>query len=132
MVRCGLAVSPGKPRVPHCEERPGAAHSRRDPECALVDGKPGENRRYHTGRSGREPHTAGGTKSRCGLAVSPGKPRVPHCEERPGAAYFRRDQVCVSGFSRKFHFVDGMCAVQWMEARSSSSPSTLTIKSTES
>ena len=30
---CGLAVKPGKPRVPHCEERPGAAHSRRDPEC---------------------------------------------------------------------------------------------------
>ena len=26
---CGLAVSPGKPRVPLCEERPGAAHSRR-------------------------------------------------------------------------------------------------------
>ena len=24
---------------------------------------------------------------------SPGKPRVPHCEERPGAAYSRRDQV---------------------------------------
>ena len=33
---CGLAVSPGKPRVPYCEERPGAAHSRRDqkgPKC---------------------------------------------------------------------------------------------------
>ena len=29
-VICGLAVSSGKPRVPHCEERPGAAHSRRD------------------------------------------------------------------------------------------------------
>ena len=29
-VRCGLAVSPGKQRVPHCEEWPGAAHSRRD------------------------------------------------------------------------------------------------------
>ena len=27
---CGLAVIPGKPRVPCCEERPGAAHSRRD------------------------------------------------------------------------------------------------------
>ena len=26
----GLAVSPGKPQVPYCEERPGAAHSRRD------------------------------------------------------------------------------------------------------
>ena len=31
----GLAVSPGKPRVPHCEERPGAAHSRRDPACVV-------------------------------------------------------------------------------------------------
>ena len=30
---CGLAVSPGKPRVAamrRCEERPGAAHSRKD------------------------------------------------------------------------------------------------------
>ena len=26
---CGLAVSPGKPRVLYCEEWPGAAHSRR-------------------------------------------------------------------------------------------------------
>ena len=31
---CGLAVSPGKPRVPRCEEKPGAAHSRRDQACA--------------------------------------------------------------------------------------------------
>ena len=29
-VCCGFAVSPGKPRIPHCEERPSAAHSRRD------------------------------------------------------------------------------------------------------
>ena len=32
----GLAVSPSEPRVPHCEERPGAAgaaHSRRDQKC---------------------------------------------------------------------------------------------------
>ena len=34
----------------------------------------------------------------CGLAVSPGKPRVPYCEERPGAAHSRRDQMCVCGF----------------------------------
>ena len=40
----GLAVSPGKPRVPYCEERPGAAHSRRDQNVY------------------------------CGLAVSPGTP----------------------------------------------------------
>ena len=26
----GVAVSPRKPRVPYCEERPSAAHSRRD------------------------------------------------------------------------------------------------------
>ena len=26
----GLAVNPGKPQVPHCEERPGVAQSRRD------------------------------------------------------------------------------------------------------
>ena len=32
---CGLAVSLGKPRVPHCEERHGAVHSRRDHACAL-------------------------------------------------------------------------------------------------
>ena len=29
----GFAVNPGKPRVPYCEERPGAAHSRRDQTC---------------------------------------------------------------------------------------------------
>ena len=29
-VCCGLAVDPGKPRVPYFEERPGAAPSRRD------------------------------------------------------------------------------------------------------
>ena len=34
----------------------------------------------------------------CGLAVSPGKPRVPYCEERPGAAHSRRDQMCDCGF----------------------------------
>ena len=34
----------------------------------------------------------------CELAVSPGKPRAPHCEERPGAAYSRRDQECVAGW----------------------------------
>ena len=32
-----------------------------------------------------------------GLAVSPGKPLVPHWEERPGAAHSRRDQMCVTG-----------------------------------
>ena len=31
----GLAVSPRKPRVPHCEERPGAVHSRRDQKSVL-------------------------------------------------------------------------------------------------
>ena len=60
---CGLAVSPGKPRVPYCEERPCAAHSRRDTKGVL--------------RVGGEPRK---------------KPRVPHCEERPGAAHSRRDQ----------------------------------------
>ena len=35
---CGLAVSPRKPRVPHCEERPGAAHSRRDQIALWVRG----------------------------------------------------------------------------------------------
>ena len=34
----------------------------------------------------------------CGLAVSPGKPRVPYCEERPGAAHSRRDQMCIVGW----------------------------------
>ena len=29
--------------------------------------------------------------------MSPGKPRVPYCEERPGAAHSRRDQLCVVG-----------------------------------
>ena len=33
--------------------------------------------RSHTVRSGQVPHTPGGTKLRCGLAVSPGKPRPP-------------------------------------------------------
>ena len=40
----------------------------------------------------------------CGLAVSPGKPRVAHCEERPGAAYSRRNQV---GWRRAQGRVDG-------------------------
>ena len=34
-----------------------------------------------------------------GFAVSPGKPWVPYCEERPGAAHSRRDQMCVVGVS---------------------------------
>ena len=67
-VRCGWAASPGKPRVPHCKERPGAAHSRRDQACVAE------------------------------WAASPGKPGVPHCEERPGAAHSRRDQECVVGW----------------------------------
>ena len=33
-----------------------------------------------------------------GFAASPGKPRVPYCEERPGVAHSRRDQLCVCGF----------------------------------
>ena len=33
-----------------------------------------------------------------GLAVSPKKPRVPYCEERPGAAHSRRDQMCIEGW----------------------------------
>ena len=39
-----------------------------------------------------------GPRMRCVLAVSPGKPLVPHCEERPGAAHSRRDQECVTGW----------------------------------
>ena len=30
----------------------------------------------------------------CGLAVSPGKPRVPYCEERPGAALQEGPDMC--------------------------------------
>ena len=67
MCIAGFAVSPGKPRVPYCEERPGAAHSRRDQMCVA------------------------------GFAVSPGKPRFPYCEERLGAAHSRRDQMYVVG-----------------------------------
>ena len=37
---CGLAVSPGKPRVPHCEEGPGAAHSTRDQIALWAGGEP--------------------------------------------------------------------------------------------
>ena len=65
---CGLAVSPRKPRVPHCEERPRAAHSRRD-QIALWFG-----------------------------GVSPGKTAAPYCEERPGAAHSRRGQLCVAAW----------------------------------
>ena len=50
-----------KPRVPYCDERPGAAYSRRDQGVC------------------------------CRSLVSLGKPLVPHCEERPGAAHCRRD-----------------------------------------
>ena len=74
----------------------GAAGSRTLQEeqmCVGVGGEPIKNRGSHTARSGREPHTPGGTKCVLGLAVSPGKPRVPHCEERPGAAHSRRDQM---------------------------------------
>ena len=38
LAKRGLAVSEGKPRAPHCEKRPGAAHSRRDQECLWVGG----------------------------------------------------------------------------------------------
>ena len=50
-----------------------------------VGGEPKKkNRGSHTARSGQVPHTPGGTKlCVAGFAVSPGKPRVPHCEERP-------------------------------------------------
>ena len=40
----GLAVSTGKPRVPRSEERPGAAHSRRDHSALRVGGEPGQPR----------------------------------------------------------------------------------------
>ena len=33
MCDCGFRGEPGKPRFPYCEERPGAAHSRRDQTC---------------------------------------------------------------------------------------------------
>ena len=38
----GFVVSPGKPRVPYCEEWPGAAHSRGDQECVAVAVSPGK------------------------------------------------------------------------------------------
>ena len=124
----GFAVRPGKPRVPYCEERPDAAHSRRDQMYAVGQRCAQDNRGSHTVRSGQVPHTPGGTKcmlwvsgvpkktagptlrgaakcrtlqegpnKSCGLAVSPRKPRVPYCEERPGAAHSRRDQIHAVG-----------------------------------
>ena len=33
-----------------------------------------------------------------GLVESPGKPRVPHCEERLRAAHSRKDQMCIGGW----------------------------------
>ena len=50
----------------------------------------------HTARSGQEPYTQEGPILCCGSAVSSGKPRVPYCEKRPGAAHSRRDQGCKS------------------------------------
>ena len=58
-MRCGLAVSPGKPRVPHCEKRPGAAHSRRDQNVYF--GLAGEPRKTAiiTGTVPLKPHYKG-------------------------------------------------------------------------
>ena len=120
----GLAVSPRKPRVPHCEKRPGAAPSRRDHGPLRVGGEPRKprvprceerplqegssvrcglavspgNRGSHIARSGQEPHTPGGIKRMLRVGGEPRKPRVPHCEERPGAAHPRRDQAYVAGW----------------------------------
>ena len=58
----GLAVSKKKPRVPYFEERPGAAHSRRDQVCVAGWAGSAGNRLSLTARSGQEPHTPGGTK----------------------------------------------------------------------
>ena len=43
-------------------------------------------------RSGQEPTLQEIPRLCCGLAVNSRTPRVPHCEERPGAAHSRRDQ----------------------------------------
>ena len=48
----GFAVSPGKPRVPYCEERPCAAHSRRDHRCVVVGGEPGKTAPTHPPSAG--------------------------------------------------------------------------------
>ena len=56
------------------------------------------NHRSHTVRSGQEPHFQEGPCVRCGLAVSPRKLWVPHCEERAWAAPSRRDQDCAASW----------------------------------
>ena len=149
---CGLAASLGKKRVPYCEERPVAAHCRRDHGAAVTT--PSARRSVITascaatapvleglsvelhfrGRcsrgalvAGEEPffarkvdccqrqqraqhvrvrvHGLGehrlleGPRVRCGFGGELGKPRVPHCQERPGATHSMRDQAlcCSSG-----------------------------------
>ena len=75
-----------KPRVPHCEERPGVARSRRDHEC--VAGKRCEllKPRSYTARSSQEPHTPGGTKRVLRVRDEPRKPRShTDCEEEDWA-----------------------------------------------
>ena len=82
-MRCRLAVIPKKkkPRVPHCQERPESAHSRTK-SALRIGGDPRENRGSHTARSGPGAAYSRRDQVSCSLAMSPGKPRVPHCEER--------------------------------------------------
>ena len=101
-VRYGLAVIPEKKAaVPHCEERPGAAHSRRDQECVTgwrrAGGKP---RVPHCEERPRAAHSRRDQECVTGWRRAGGKPRVPHCEERPGAAHSRRDHKFVAGWRR--------------------------------
>ena len=77
--------------------------------------------RFHTARSGHEPHTPGGTKHALWDCSKPRKPRVPDCQERPEAVHcdaqvLRRDhrQRCVETFVcdlSRWRRVNNLCGV---------------------
>ena len=80
----------------------GAARSRTLQEgtkCVLrVGGEPMKTAGPITAKSGlAAAHSRRDQMCIVRLAVSPEKPQVPHCEERPGAAPSRRDQLRVQG-----------------------------------
>ena len=98
-VCCGLAVNLVKPRVPNCEERPGAAHSRRDQMCISGWRCAQENRGSHTARSGQVPHTPGGTKCVLRVGGDPRKTAGPTLREAARCRTLQEGPKCVLGLA---------------------------------
>ena len=69
-VCCRLALTPGEPQVPHCEERRGAAPSRRDQMCVKKGGDDPRKTAFPTLRGAARSRTLQkGPMMRCGLAA---------------------------------------------------------------